>query len=257
MADEPIASSEGAVQSSPATAPSPTAPATPPPAPVAAATIPPEVVSRLQKELSETMRAEAGKVIEAQNQRILSAMGVQTGKPSAEDNAKFLERFIEDPTGVLATVATHAFSESKKDRELSAAEERKAHAAEAKAQQEARTAAMKVLKDRPDVTENPDSFAILDTFFSQTSENSPMEERLIAALKKHDLFLEKSGAGKTEDRVKRVSASLPSSNLRAATGGTSNKSYAEQVQESNKDYQNQVVERYKKKHGGRFPASTR
>lgn len=244
----------------PAAAPTTEAPAAPAqtqaqPAP-APQSFPPEVLSQIKRELATTVQTETSKAIDAHNQRILQAMGVQNNKPSQEQNAQFLERFIENPAEVLAAVATQAVEVSKRERAAERGEEVEMTKAQRRAATEARAAASEILGTRPDITSNPESFELLDFYFSQTDEAQPMKERLATAVKKHDKFLEKQGAGKTEERISRASTALPSPNGNAP-GGRPAKSYNEQITETNAQFNKDRIERYKKTHGGHYPGASK
>lgn len=258
MADDGPIGASGPVgpQGEPGPAAASAAP-TPTPEPPPAPTLSPEALTQIRRELANTVQQETSRVIDAQNQRILQAIGVQSNKPSPEQNAQFLERFIENPAEVLAAVATEAVSASKRDRSRERDEEAQQTRAQRQAAAEARAAAAEILNTRVDITSNPESFELLDFYFSQTSESLSMKERLATAVKKHDKFLEKQGAGKTEERISRASASLPPSNGSLQGGGPSSKSYTDQMTEANAQYNKDRIARYKKTHGGNYPGASK
>lgn len=179
-------------------APEPTPPVTP------TVTVDVEAITRqaaadaavhLKAELEKhqgTTKDEIAKAISEQNRRLMEAMNPGQKK---DDVNPIHKMFIENPDGFIAETIRISMEKAEEARKR---EEFKG--------QSVRSAYRKVLKDRPDVTETEESNELLLTFYDATDESLSQEERFSAALKKVDILLEKQGAGKAEERIKRAAS---------------------------------------------------
>lgn len=227
----------------------------------AAPTIPQDVLDRITTEAAtraaEAATKEAEKVATAKSkeavteyrQSVAEALGLAPGQD--KKNEQILDIFLRDPqTFVQAIVdkTTSVTQEQLNRRDL-----------EARTYREEERQTKAVLKDRPDITTSQESMdAIADIYeaLRAQDDDSSHEDLLKKAIKKHDVLLERAGAGKAEDRIKASMHRVPGSS--SATDVPSPQASAkERTEASMADYQKSRVERFKQLHGGQYRSLNR
>lgn len=234
-----------------ATAPSgaETPPATQTPAaqpPAAVATIPADVIQRIHDEAVQKATEAAGRT--AQDRLSAAANILQGGNGSQENeiNAQVLQRFVNDPVGLLSKIEERAAArgEERAMQKITAA---------ADADRETKAAIKEVLGPRLDV-HTEEAMTLIDSFYHKTPNDKPEKERMKLALNKFDLLLEKNGAG---DAEKRASAASPSRSASSQPASSARANYNDARSASLEKHQTERIEAYKAKHGGRYPATVK
>jgi hypothetical protein len=234
-----------------ATIPAPPAKEEPKQSAATQATIPPEVLAEIQsnilKEAEKIAEAKGQKLLGEQRDRILQAMG---GGQQPVDQTAVLKALLSNPVDVLTSVAERTRDITK--REL--ADEMATREAE---QAEDRLVARELLKDRPDITGSDESIEVLNLYFERSDPKKSKKERMAEAIRKHDLFMEKSGAGSKDERVKRVqkeTATVPGvsgSGVKGKGGGD----FYERQKSALESYKAERAAQFKVTHRGRKPVA--
>lgn len=221
----------------------------------AAAAIPDSIINKIKEDTLKAAREEATKIAEGGNKaaqeqaaRVMRALGNEPDNDDAKSEA-LLKRLFTDPLGTLAGVSQHASEQT--EQRITARLER-----EAAQRSESAAVSREVLKERPDIYTNDSAKELLGSFYDGVDPKLPEKEKLEIALRKYDKHMESVGAPKVEERVKAASVSSHAS----ASGGSSvteKKPVKEAQAEAQRATQDEAVEAYKKKHGGRYPASWR
>jgi hypothetical protein len=220
----------------------------------AVATIPPEVLAKMQadilKEAEKIAEAKGQQLLGAQRDRILRAMGNEP--ENSVDQAAVLKALLSNPVDVLTSVA-------ERTRDITKRELLSDFAERDRAQTEDRQLATELLKDRPDIVSSSESIEMLNLLFDKTDEKKSRRERMTEAIRKHDLFMEKSGAGSKDERVKRVqkeSASLPGGSSGAKANAKSGGDFYDRQKSAFDQYKTERQAQFKATHRGRKPIAT-
>lgn len=225
--------------------------------PAAAVAVPESIINKIREDTLKAAREEASKIAaesgskaaQEQAARVMRALGSDPEDDGDAKNEALIKKFFTDPIGTLAGVSQHATEQA--ERRIAARADQ-----EAEQRRESAAASREVLKDRPDIYTNDSAKELLGTFYDGVDPKLPEKQKLEIALQKYDKHMESVGAPKVEDRVKAASVSSHAS----ASGASSvpeKKPVKEAQAEAQRATQDEAVEAYKKKHGGRYPASWR
>jgi hypothetical protein len=206
-----------------------------------------EVIPEVQKQTESIAGKKFTEAQNAQNQRVLQAMGM--GAPENHSEA-VLNRFLEDPMEVL-TMVGHKAKETAKE-ELRAERE-----AEKKAEQVFSRAVKDVMSDRLDIRSNEEAMELVQNYYEAGPSSLNEKERLEQAVKKYDNLMEKNGAGKSDTRIQAAKTSASSRSSGRSSEAPNQQSLKETETAIAATERDEKIARYKKTHGGLAPESMR
>lgn len=141
---------------------------------------------------SSVTREDINRAIQEQNQRLISAIN---GEQPKEKVDPLHDLFIRNPSQYAAELMQ---ATRKQIRDELAEEER--------SRLGLRHAYNSVTKERPDITESEEANDLLLAYYDQTDESLSDAERFEKALSRLDILLEKQGAGKAEERIRKAAS---------------------------------------------------
>ena len=139
-----------------------------------------------------------------------------SGEKEKEEASPVIKRLVNDPEGFVSTILTMA-DEKANQRFL---EKEKQEREQREFLVEQQSAFKQVLKERHDVLSSNESKELFLSFYEKTREDISEKERMKEALIKYDLLLEKQGAGKAEERIRKAQGFSNTTNRGSDIGST-------------------------------------